>query len=62
LLIVVFFINGITIASAQAIDKKSFARGQKQAETIQADWLKDYLSYVASDEMEGRDTPSRGWI
>jgi hypothetical protein len=60
LLIAVFFINGTTAAYAQAIDKKSFARGQKQAETIQADWLKDYLSYVASDEMEGRDTPSRG--
>ena len=60
LLIAVFFINGISIASAQAIDKKSFAHGQKQAETIGAEWLKDYLSYVASDEMEGRDTPSRG--
>jgi hypothetical protein len=60
LLIAVFFINGATAAFAHTIDKKSFARGQKQAETIQADWLKDYLSYIASDEMEGRDTPSRG--
>lgn len=30
------------------------------AETITADLLRDYLFYVASDEMEGRDTPSRG--
>ncbi len=60
LLTAAFFINGSVAISAQAIDKKSFARGQRQAETIQADWLKDYLSYVASDEMEGRDTPSRG--
>jgi hypothetical protein len=60
LLTAIFFINGLVAVSGQAIDRKSFARGQKQAETIQADWLRDYLSYVASDEMEGRDTPSRG--
>ena len=61
LLIASFFIYGTVAASAQeAIDKRSFARGQKQAETIKADWLRDYLSYIASDEMEGRDTPSRG--
>src|SRR6266700_7133138 len=28
--------------------------------TITAAQLKDYLSFIASDEMEGRDTPSRG--
>ena len=32
----------------------------KAAMTITAEQLKDYLYYVASDEMEGRDTPSRG--
>ena len=30
------------------------------AENITAAQLKDYLYFVASDEMEGRDTPSRG--
>lgn len=60
LLLATLFINGFLGVSAQSVDKKSFARGQKQAEMIHADWLKDYLSYVASDEMEGRDTPSRG--
>lgn len=30
------------------------------AETIQAKQLSDYLYFIASDEMEGRDTPSRG--
>ncbi|HSK74746.1 MAG TPA: M20/M25/M40 family metallo-hydrolase [Pyrinomonadaceae bacterium] len=30
------------------------------AQTITADQLSDYLYFVASDEMEGRDTPSRG--
>lgn len=33
---------------------------KKIAESISAAQLKDYLYYVASDEMEGRDTPSRG--
>jgi len=29
-------------------------------DTLNAAQLKDYLSFIASDEMEGRDTPSRG--
>src|SRR3954468_3400137 len=29
-------------------------------EGVTADQLKNYLYFVASDEMEGRDTPSRG--
>src|SRR5256886_4508755 len=33
------------------------ARG---VETISAAQLRSYLSFIASDEMEGRDTPSRG--
>ena len=33
---------------------------RKSAESITAAQLKDYLSFVASDEMEGRATPSRG--
>ena len=33
------------------------ARG---VDTISATQLKSYLSFIASDEMEGRDTPSRG--
>src|SRR5713101_5511611 len=33
------------------------ARG---VDTIAASQLRDYLSFIASDEMEGRDTPSRG--
>ncbi|MBD0370892.1 MAG: M20/M25/M40 family metallo-hydrolase [Pyrinomonadaceae bacterium] len=36
------------------------AAGRRAAEQITATQLKDYLSFVASDEMEGRDTPSRG--
>ncbi len=30
------------------------------AELITAEQLKDYLDFIASDELEGRDTPSRG--
>ena len=33
---------------------------QRAIETISANQMKDYLTFVASDEMEGRDTPSRG--
>ena len=33
---------------------------QRGVQTIAADQLRDYLTFIASDEMEGRDTPSRG--
>src|SRR5258705_9704626 len=33
---------------------------QRSVDTIAAAQLKDYLTFIASDEMEGRDTPSRG--
>jgi Zn-dependent M28 family amino/carboxypeptidase len=33
---------------------------QRGADTITASQLRDYLSFIASDELEGRDTPSRG--
>lgn len=33
---------------------------QRGVDTITAAEMKDYLSFIASDEMEGRDTPSRG--
>ncbi len=33
---------------------------RKPAEGITAAQLKDYLEFIASDELEGRDTPSRG--
>ncbi len=33
---------------------------RKMAEAITAEQLKEFLYFVASDEMEGRDTPSRG--
>ncbi len=33
---------------------------QKAAEQITVAQMRDYLTFIASDEMEGRDTPSRG--
>jgi len=33
---------------------------QRGLDTISSNQLRDYLTFIASDEMEGRDTPSRG--
>ncbi len=33
---------------------------QRAVDAISADQIRDYLTFIASDEMEGRDTPSRG--
>ena len=33
---------------------------QRGVDTIEAAQLRNYLTFIASDEMEGRDTPSRG--
>ena len=38
----------------------SAQRSKSNAEQITAGQLRDYLTFVASDEMEGRNTPSRG--
>lgn len=40
--------------------KKPAVTSQVGVEQITADQIKDYLYFIASDEMEGRDTPSRG--
>ena len=43
--------------------KKSAAASvttQRGVDTIAANQIRDYLTFIASDEMEGRDTPSRG--
>ena len=36
------------------------AASQRGTDTITAAQMKDYLSFISSDLMEGRDTPSRG--
>ena len=50
-------------AVAQRTSSKTKAAAtitQRGVDTITAAQLRDYLSFIASDEMEGRDTPSRG--
>ncbi|MDT4898925.1 MAG: hypothetical protein QOH25_4002 [Acidobacteriota bacterium] len=46
--------------AAAAAPASSLATARRIADQITAAQLKDYLYFVASDEMEGRDTPSRG--
>ncbi|MBD0325031.1 MAG: M20/M25/M40 family metallo-hydrolase [Pyrinomonadaceae bacterium] len=36
------------------------ASARQGAEQITAEQMRDYLTFIAADEMEGRDTPSRG--
>lgn len=58
MLIAVFGLQSVAFAQAPAV--KISAAERKAAEGITAKQLSDYLHFVASDEMEGRDTPSRG--
>lgn len=44
---------------AQTVTKAN-SPARKAAEDITSAQIKDYLYFIASDEMEGRDTPSRG--
>ncbi len=49
-----------TFAQRAADKGKKSATAQRGVDTIAANQMKDYLTFIASDEMEGRDTPSRG--
>jgi hypothetical protein len=48
-----------SFALAQTTTKAN-SPARRAAESITAAQMKDYLYFIASDEMEGRDTPSRG--
>ena len=61
--ILITFILGATApTSAQKKNGKgpASAPGFGNVAAITAKQLKDYLTFIASDELEGRDTPSRG--
>jgi len=58
LFLLLTFVFQSTALAQTATKAKSPARNA--AEAITAAQLKDYLYFVASDEMEGRNTPSRG--
>ncbi len=66
LLLIASFLAPLPASLAQdgtdrAVSKKpSRSISRTTAESITAAQLRDYLYFVASDEMEGRDTPSRG--
>jgi hypothetical protein len=50
-----------TFAQRAVVEKPSKKTAtQRGVDTIAAGQMKDYLTFIASDEMEGRDTPSRG--
>jgi FlaG/FlaF family flagellin (archaellin) len=58
ILAAVLLLPSFVFGQAEAAKAKSPARNA--AENITAAQMRDYLYFVASDEMEGRDTPSRG--
>jgi peptidase M28-like protein len=62
LLLALSFALPSTLAQRKGNKPKSTSSSMaaRGVETIAAAQLKDYLSFIASDEMEGRDTPSRG--
>jgi len=57
LLLVAFVFQSSALAQTAA---KITPAERKAAEGVTAKQISDYLYFVASDEMEGRDTPSRG--
>jgi hypothetical protein len=62
LLALIQFTNFFEAAAvrAQKPASNTAASAAGAAEHITAEQLKDYLEFMASDELEGRDTPSRG--
>src|SRR4051812_7337496 len=57
--------SSVCLPTALAQRKAAPAKGggataSRGVDTISAAQLRTYLSFIASDEMEGRDTPSRG--
>jgi hypothetical protein len=63
LLLALSFALPVTFAQRKPAPPKPVTKttlAARGVETISAAQLKSYLSFIASDEMEGRDTPSRG--
>ena len=57
-IVAVLLICSAAVVFAQKTVKKPVDAGNVDA--ISKEQLRDYLSFIASDELEGRDTPSRG--
>src|ERR1041385_6728874 len=63
LLLALSFVAPATLAQKQSSRTKALSAATMAARgvgTISAAQLRSYLYFIASDEMEGRDTPSRG--
>jgi hypothetical protein len=65
LLLASLLLSAVPESYAQRKDKAKkitpvSATAQRGIDTIAANQMKDFLTFIASDEMEGRDTPSRG--
>jgi len=65
LILLLIISSALPITFAQRRDGRAKATSTsilnaRGVNTISAAQLRDYLSFIASDEMEGRDTPSRG--
>src|SRR5215471_16025201 len=52
--------TGLAQRRGTSAASKTTALAARGVDTITAAQLRDYLTFIASDEMEGRDTPSRG--
>ena len=59
-LAVAAFASTSTVFAQKAKPAKQAAPAFGNVEAITAKQLRDYLTFIASDELEGRDTPSRG--
>jgi Zn-dependent M28 family amino/carboxypeptidase len=61
-LLVVSFPTGYAQRTNEKLKKNAPATvtAQRGVDAITAGQMRDYLTFIASDEMEGRDTPSRG--
>jgi Peptidase family M28 len=53
-------VGAATVTKTTAAPSPFFAAERKAAERVTAERMKEILYYIASDEMQGRDTPSPG--
>ncbi|MFA6457515.1 MAG: peptidase M28, partial [Bacteroidota bacterium] len=57
-MVIILLLVSVSLAVGQKTVKQS--KAEANIEGITKEQLFDYLSFIASDELEGRDTPSRG--
>jgi Zn-dependent M28 family amino/carboxypeptidase len=60
LLLIVALLAPLPSVSGQKAAKPQAAKPHGNVEAVRAARLRDYLTFIASDELEGRNTPSRG--